>query len=455
MSTITVELLSCMDISPESLISFAARGCYKESRPQFGDHINIPNTVLKPGHHTTLQHSYFTFFIEGISIGDITSGLHLNAPFYNSDQRSGRFCSEMFNNPDIERLIAYLKHYWPDLKAKKLKSIEEYLKRSLKIYQDNLEQATKLAKKYINEERPFASNGYIKRNSKKFAQEQLRVFIPVIFPTANTYTVNLSTIIAMRKTAWNPILRDVFQKMIDLIVERYEELDFLQERYQENEDWGFSILDGNELKLSPSLKILKLDHKEIQNFVKASPEEMHPSDLTQFHPKFMNNKFIRIQDEIELSLATMGQDQRHRVINRSTPIFTGNFYIPPVVAACNIPAKTIMEIIQSWKDLSAELPQSLVAILAPYGAMVKYKKDMDLNGLAHEQAKRLCFCAQEEIYWLGVLLRKEIPENSKLIEIFQPPCYKTGICAEGKRYCGRDIKKRLDPDYDFFPRRKV
>ena len=113
MPKIKVELLSSMDIAPESLISFAARTCYKNERPQIGDHINIPNAVFNPGHHTTLQHSYFTFFIEGISIGDITSGLHLNNPFYNSDQRSGRFCNEMFANPDIPRLISYIKYYWP------------------------------------------------------------------------------------------------------------------------------------------------------------------------------------------------------------------------------------------------------------------------------------------------------------------------------------------------------
>jgi hypothetical protein len=114
-----------------------------------------------------------------------------------------------------------------------------------------------------------------------------------------------------------------------------------------------------------------------------------------------------------------------------------------------------MQIINGWKELSAEVPKSLRSILAPYGAMVKYKKEMDLNGLAHEQAKRLCFAAQEEIYYLGTLFRKEIPQESKLIEIFEPPCYSTGKCAEGKRYCGRDIKKRLDQDNDFFPKRKV
>lgn len=455
MSEIKVELLSSMDIAPESLISFAARTCYKNEKPQIGDHIKIPAGVFNPGHHTTLQHSYFTFFIEGISIGDITSGFHLNSPFYNSDQRSGRFCNEMFAKPNIERLINYIKHYWPEVTENTLNTIKQYLGASLKLYQENLKKATRIAAKFIVYERLMASTKFIERNSKKFAQEQLRVFIPVIFPTANTYTINLSTIIAMRASAWNPVLKDIFQKMINLITERYSELDFIQRRFQEYPDWGFPLLNGNELKNSPSLKILKLDKDKIKDFLKPKPEEMHPSDLSQFHPKFMNNKFIKIKNEVELSLATMGQDQRHRTINRSMPNFTGDFYLPPIVKACNIPEEKIMQVINSWKDLSPNIPNSLRTVLAPYGAMVKYKKEMDLNGLAHEQAKRLCWAAQEEIYCLGVLFRKEIPNNSKLIKIFEPPCFQTGICAEGKRYCGRDIKKRLDPNHDYFPRRKV
>jgi len=455
MSRIKVELLSKMDIAPESLISFAARTCYKNERPQIGDHINIPSSVFNPGHHTTLQHSYFTFFIEGISIGDITSGLHLNNSFYNSDQRSGRFCNDMFANPDIEQLINYIKSYWTQITETTLNNIRKYLKSSLNIYQENLAKAISIAEQFIIQERSLASQKFIERNSKKFAQEQLRVFIPVIFPTANTYTINLSTIIAMRASAWSPVLKDIFHKMINLITERYSELDFIQRIYEDYPDWGFPLLNGNTLKEEPSLKILKLNKDEIKDFLKPNAKEMHPVDLSQFHPKFMNNKLIRIENEVELSLATMGQDQRHRTINRSIPNFTGDFYLPPIVKACNIPEEKIMQVINQWKDLSTNIPNSLRTVLAPYGAIVKYKKEMDLNGLAHEQAKRLCWAAQEEIYYLGVLFRKEIPKESKLLKIFQPPCYQTGICAEGKRYCKRDITKRLDPNHDYFPRRKV
>ncbi|MCX6808001.1 MAG: hypothetical protein NTZ80_04390, partial [Patescibacteria group bacterium] len=74
---------------------------------------------------------------------------------------------------------------------------------------------------------------------------------------------------------------------------------------------------------------------------------------------------------------------------------------------------------------------------------------------SHEQNKRLCWCAQEEIYHLARELRlklekKSIPTN--LLGLFEPPCYH-GRCAEGKRYCGRDLKLRQTKGY--FPERKI
>lgn len=59
------------------------------------------------------------------------------------------------------------------------------------------------------------------------------------------------------------------------------------------------------------------------------------------------------------------------------------------------------------------IPNSLFTAIAPYGAMAKYQKKGNFNAVAHEQAKRLCFCAQEEIYNLGRLLRLAIERKEK------------------------------------------
>ena len=77
--------------------------------------------------------------------------------------------------------------------------------------------------------------------------------------------------------------------------------------------------------------------------------------------------------------------------------------------------------------------------------MVRYHKRSNFNAFSHEMFKRTCWCAQEEIQYMAILLAQEIIEKegkeSKLLQILRPPCAFNGKCAEGKRYCGRDLNK--------------
>jgi hypothetical protein len=114
------------------------------------------------------------------------------------------------------------------------------------------------------------------------------------------------------------------------------------------------------------------------------------------------------------------------------------------------------KLMRQWVVLGKKLPKTLAMVIAPYGAMVSYEKMGDFNAVAHEQGKRLCWCAQEEIYHAGRALRLAIKKRnprSRIIKILEPHCYPTGICAEGGRFCGRNIKLRKTGDY--FPERKV
>ena len=110
-----------------------------------------------------------------------------------------------------------------------------------------------------------------------------------------------------------------------------------------------------------------------------------------------------------------------------------------------------------WFEASKVAPNTLAMVLAPYGAMVSYVKSGSFNATAHEQAKRLCWSAQEEIYHLGRLQRlaieKKISKKSHILSLFEPPCYKNGVCSEGDRYCGRNRELRKTGDY--FPERKI
>ncbi|MCK4386696.1 MAG: FAD-dependent thymidylate synthase [Candidatus Pacebacteria bacterium] len=436
--------------NPIEAISHAALSCYQEKMPEWGKKINVENALFKTGHHTTMQHTDFSFFIEGISVGDVTFGLHLANPFYNTSQRSGRFCGKMFSNPNYRRIVKYLDHWAIGFDQKE--SIVNYVKSALNVYSENIQKATLRADEFIRIERPNANEKYRQQNAPKIAQEQLRVFVPIIFPTALEYTINLSVLTALYRSAWSPIMKEVTRQMANLVVDKWPELSFLFVEKRVREDVSVDFFSGRRHRgvlTKPRLHLVSKGDERF--FVKPEPQDLHPVDLLHFLPKYMVNNVEGIKTLIEISVATMGQDQRHRTIRRSQPGFSGNFYLPPIPDSLGL-KKEAAEILNHWLELSRDLPVSLATTLAPYGAMVKYGKDASYNAATHELGKRLCWCAQEEIYHLARFLRKQIGEQSPLLGMFTVPCVISGKCGEGARCCGRDLKKM---ENDPFPERRI
>jgi hypothetical protein len=115
--------------------------------------------------------------------------------------------------------------------------------------------------------------------------------------------------------------------------------------------------------------------------------------------------------------------------------------------------QTAWDYMKEFAQLSKELSPALMTTLAPYGIMVRYEKNANLNALLHEQGKRLCWCSQEEISEISRQLRGELVKvNPTLADKLSPPCYQ-GTCREGVRFCGRQCNKKLVSDY--FAKRRV
>lgn len=442
--------------NPLLMVSHAAQKCYQAETPEWGKRIDEENRLFKPSHHTTFQHasSHHTMDVEDIAISDITLGLHLASPFYNSDQRSGRYCAKMFLEPNYQLIEEYIAKFWPEVGGVEKKMVIDFVRFGVEIFHDNIEQATKIAADLIRTERPKANEKYISATAPKIAQEQLRMFISTIFPTGLDFTVNLTALAAMRISAWTPGMRYATNKMAELIVAKHPELEYIFSGEQNKEDWVPDFLNGGNILYQPKFELLSMTGAD--KFVMPSPEDMHPIDTLHFQPKYMDNAVCHLQTKVELSMATMGQDQRHRTIGRGQPFFTGNFYLAPIIKVIGLESSA-KELMLKWSSLRDALPKTLWAAVAPYGAMLSYEKDGSANAVAHEQGKRLCFCAQEEIYNLGRMQREAIKTkhgaDSELLKIFEPPCYRTGICGEGARFCGRDLSLRKEGD--FFPQRKI
>ena len=434
---IKVSLIANTNEIPVNLSSHAARTCYTSKVPEMGNVLDVENSLFRTGHHTTLQHNYFTFNIDGMSIASATFGLHLASPFYNSDQRSGRY-SKMYSKSDFEEIKSYILKYW---KVENIDEILSFIEKGTKIYQENIEKATEIAKKLIKEERPFVDDESLEKLAPKIAQEQLRMFISTISPTGLDTTLNLSAITALWRSAWNPEMVEITNQMRDIILEKYPDLSYMfEEKFRRTDTWAPEI-DFSHIGILKEPKCYSAKFSIWNLEIGLDEVNKDAVDVRYFTPEKMDNNVSNVFCEIEVSIATYAQDQRHRTIKRGIPRITGNFYLPPILQELDL-EKVAFDYTKEYFELCKKIDKTLSIAIAPYGIMVRYKKLADLNAFLHEQEKRLCWCAQEEIYNVNRQLHDLLIEKDlKIIaDVMCPACYKKA-CIEGKRYCGRDLKQ--------------
>jgi len=446
---IKLSLIAKTDTNPSQLTTHAAKTCYTSQVPKMGPVMDVENNLFKTGHHTTIQHNYFTFNISELSISSVTFGLHLTHSFYNADQRSGRY-SKMYAKPNLDEIKNYLLYFWKDCDVNLIAS---FVQKGWELYNNNLPRATEISARFIREERPNATEEYITANAEKIAQEQLRTFISTSTPTALDYTANLSTILAMYRASWSPEMREITRQMKELILNEYEDLAYMfDESTVRKTNWTPEFNSSVSIKHEPQLHKSGIIRCGAQsNLTNVNEDSV---DLRYFTPENMSNDIIFVQSDVEVSVATFAQDQRHRTIKRSEPKITGNFYLPPIVTELHLEDEA-QKYMQEYIQLAKNHDKNLMLTIIPYGAMVRYTKVGDLNAVLHEQEKRLCWSAQEEIYNLSRQLHDALVQShaNDLAETMCPACYK-GHCIEGRRYCGRNL---LTPKNDkiTMPKRKV
>ena len=442
---IKVKKIAGTDVEPTILASHAARTCYAADVPELGETIDVENRLFKTGHHTTLEHNYYTFNIDGIPVSSVVFGLHLTAPFYNTDQRSGRF-SKMYDNPDMNAIKNTLKTYHPEVSDHNINAACDFVENGLEVYSKNKNRVTELARDAIHRERPRASEKYVEQKAPKFAQEQLRMFVSMIAPTALDYTIDLATLFTLYRTAWTTEMRDAVNQMAELAMRDDPKIKYMfdsakQEPIHNYVSKFFASEHYRGIKTRPEFKLLDYKYDDKMFAENKSPDT---ADTLQFHPRYMNNSLMYVDSKIHIDAgATMGQDQRHRSIQRSEPQFTGYFYLPPLLNAAGL-EKDADKFMNMYYSLKADtFSRGMILAVAPYGAMVEYSKHANLNALIHEQGKRTCWCAQEAIYHISCDLRRDlgqyIGQNSKLMKYLTPPCLSMGKCPEGPHCCGRDI----------------
>lgn len=446
---ITVKMVDDHKINPECMADYAGRGCYKPESPTFKDEpvLDVKNQLFLSSHHTTFEHQLFNFVIDGISISDITFGLHLLNPYYNTDQRSGRF-SKMYDNPNFEEIEKHIIEVYGE--TKNISDVMKFIKFGYKIFFDNIDKATEISKDLLKK-RVYQNDKYIELNAKKMAQEQLRNVVSTIFDSWCFFSVDIPTIAAMYEEPLTPGVKVVMDKIKEEFLKFYPNMSYIFRDNERNLNYQSismeNIFESNILN-SPKSELINIGG-DVKKIVTPFVLDMIPIDKLFYSKKYAENNLININSLINVSIATAGQDQRHRSIKRNVPIFIGDFYAPSIICNMNID-KQIKNLISMWFNLRSKINNSLFDAIAPYGAMVSYKKSANINAFAHEQLKRLCFCTQEEIYNVNRILREDIISKNidnkfdSIIEMMLPPCSRIcGSCFEGSRFCNRDKKNRI------------
>ena len=450
-----VELIGHTNIDPYDLANHAARLCYENELPELGVGKKLPldTGLFKKGHQTPFEHFSMNYEIESFSVWDVTSGLHLCHPFYNTSQKSGRFCMEMFQDEAaFKKIDSYIKKLWPSVGDKALLEVMKYVNRARNIYEKNIDKAISSSKKFVDEERPFASKKIV-GCIPKFAQDQLRVLIPLIFPTSLLYTIDIITLVSMYETAWSPGMRYLTDEMVRLFIQKFPNCQFLfKEERRRSDNWTMPFDSDGDIGIlyKPKATLLRSD----TNVTLADRDDTHHVDRLPFMPEMMDNSVNSMNFLIEVSMATKGQNERHRTTRRGRQKFTGNFYMPPILKELGL-EKSAIDLMKDWKRIRKMVPETLGTSLAPYGAMVSYETSGPFNSVIHEGGKRTCWCAGEEIYHLSVACKREIEKrfgDSDLSAMYEPACFRTGVCAEGDGHCGRDMSLRKEKEKYFVER---
>ncbi|MBD3300566.1 MAG: hypothetical protein GF347_04390 [Candidatus Moranbacteria bacterium] len=452
--TIQIKLISHTKLDPQKLLFNVYKECYGNSKSEAGKEIDIEEKLFNTGHHTPFSHFNLNFQIKNVSIGDVIFGLHLVNPFYNSDQKSGSFGLRFYNEEDIDFIEDYIKGFWA-LKKSEIKAVIDYVKKSHETYQLNLPKAQNMAQELLKKERPYASDQFIEDRSEKIAQEQLRIFIPSIFPTNLVYSINLLSLAALYESSWNPVMRFLLDSMAAQVINKYPDLSFLfKAKKRKKNFWYPKMKEKKEgaVDFELKLKLMNYDLKFLKNaasFIVPRENAMYEIDKLHYLPIFMNNNLKDLVVKVNLPIATMSQDQRYRTIRRSRPVFTGDIYLSVIAKALGL-AKDARKILVQWRSIYKNMDKTLATVLAPLGAMVEYTKKSSLNSICHEQAGRLCWHNTRDIYELSRQLRSEIKErlgDTELVKFFEPPCYRKGKCWRGPLYCGRDLINRQEENY--------
>jgi thymidylate synthase ThyX len=466
--------------NPFDIAAASARTCYsskglllpadmQKSEKSLELRKKVARATLKSGHHTTRQHAHFVFGLENVTRQLIWQVLHAH-PYYNSEQVSQRYVP-------IKNDRTW---YSVPLALSGDARVHALHERAFATYTNLVETL-----KPVVEEIFFSIHRLKARNKeahadaiRKRCMEVARYIMPVSTVAYMYHSVSALTLMRYaRMLRWSDhdefvvlgiqLLELVRNVDADLFDEFPEPLPAPQRSYDPaaaaKANLAFDeTLAGKSAKLiSASVNALtNPDHLPAMGKLAAQVLDPAQNPLLGdvFYPgtldegtRLLNHAHFTFMKK--LSHTADSQEQRHRTLPGTRPhlaeqVSLQNDYIVPALVRESQPARAIYEsyleqnfdlVRDLWKNET--LKREDIAYLLPNAFPVRFLESGDFYNLYHKWKSRLCYNAQEEIFYSAhaeVAAVKELyPEVGKHIG---PPCvvreHLKPRCPEGDHFCG-------------------
>lgn len=428
----------------------------------------IARSTLRAGHLTTRQHSHYIFAIEGISRFTIWQFLHAH-PYYNSEQVSQRYVpikkgENWFSLPQTLSSPEILE--WMDT------------------CHDSYLQLIEILKPVVSEEffgihklKARKPEKYVKDIEKR-AMEVARYLMPLSTTAYLYHTISSLTLyryVRMAKYYDNDEIKALVYAMtqcvlnVDPLIEKELAEPAEPDWENPNPETALRFNRDFDTELGPlRSKLMKYDadYTRILDLGQgtAGPNSFHYLDTNKnplladtLYPVTMQPQgrmlhHLHYTFQKKLSHSADSQEQRHRTLPGSRPLLfhqlsLENDYIVPELLNKSSQA---MSFYTDFMDKNFTLIRKLskegtklqeLVYLLPNAFPIRFLESGDLLNFYHKWKARLCYNAQEEIFYSSkeevMQVRQVQPEIGLQVG---PPCYlRTSLkprCPEGDHFCG-------------------
>lgn len=496
----------------------AARSCYSKTpftaEMATGDHLEdavrrrkalgrrdrIARSVYEAGHHTTYQHAYLQFIIEGVSRHALWCFLHSHQ-FYNSEQVSQRYV-------EVEPDAVYVP---PELTGAARSVFEEAVQAAHATYRELSDALEPIAEAAILTHFPtLARPVHQKRlavQRRRKAQEVARYVLPLATTAHLHHTISALTLLRYHRAVANPDAPGELRALVGAMVDELLRVDpgfaqVLEEPLPEL-PVRWRILDGTEgsytrgafrqefdARLGDRSSALLSDATGARSTladavrtVLGMPRSQLPDEdavvttldagrnplLAETLNLSTLDPLTRALHQVTFTFATKishtadSQNQRHRMVPGARPVLaavtdeTPDYIVPALIAEREDLRSRFVEAMEAAWAAAAWLRRhgpeaTLASYLLPNAVTVRLMETSDLLHLHHKMRMRLCWNAQDEIRRAAWEQAMQIAEADPLIGSYLlPPCGvrlaagRKPYCPEGDRFCGVAVwKLRLE-----------